>query len=234
MEFESSTSAGDEDFGLSVLASTIAHEIRNPLQSIRLQVDAGLQTGLSRDIFEGISAGLIQIEKVVGRMQGLAHQYDLNLVSVNLCEVLDSIFKCLNFWLQASGVEARTNIFSESPPIVQCDRELIEQVLLNLITNSIQSIEGGGKIEVQIAESEGGWRIQIIDTGRGMSKETLSKFGIPFFTTKASGSGLGVAFCKSIVSLHEGTLVAESEVGRGTVVTVELPKERRKLGAGSC
>ncbi len=234
MEFESSTdekqSTSDvetAEFGLNLLAATLAHEIRNPLQAMRLQLDAVSRGAPATETVKGLSNNLERLERVVKRVESLAQRYSLTLGSVNLGEIKGSVLSSIRFWLESAGIEVLENVSWEGDPIIQGDRELIEQVLLNLVMNAAQSMPDGGRLEISVEELQDFAQIEISDTGIGMDRETLKLIGTPFFTTKTKGSGLGVAFCRSIVALHGGSLEFESELGKGTLARVRLPKTIR-------
>lgn len=227
MASESSTSqarSAEEQFGINVLASTLAHEIRNPLQVMRIQLEAAMRGGSTKDAFENISSNLDRLESVVERIQRLTHRYSLQPKTVNLRDVLESVFSSVRFWLGAAGIQVYEHFHWEGEPIIEIDQELIEQVLLNLVTNAIQAMPTGGQLSVSVSECETTAEIEVADTGCGMSSETLARVGTPFFTTKDNGSGLGLAFCKSIVTLHKGSFDIESEEGKGTRIVVKLTK----------
>jgi signal transduction histidine kinase len=217
----------ESEFGLNLLAATLAHEIRNPLQAMRLQIDAVSKSATQADAIKSLSKNLDRLESVVRRVERLAHRYALHLDTVNLREVRDSVFSSIRFWLEAGGVEVVEAIQWEGDPMIQGDRELIEQVILNLVMNAIQAMPEGGRLEVSVNECQHSAEIEIIDSGIGMNAETLKLVGTPFFTTKTKGSGLGVAFCRSIVALHGGTIEFESKPDEGTLCRVRLPKEIR-------
>jgi two-component system, sporulation sensor kinase E len=225
MEFESST---DEEFGLNVLASTLAHEIRNPLQAMRLQLDLARRDGSKTDALEGINRGLDRLESVVQRIQRLGKKYQLDVDLVDLSELVESSLSSVRFWLTASGIQVSEKVHWEGRPLISADRELLEQVLLNLIMNSVHAMPQGGELSVRISECEHSAEIEVIDSGEGMNESTLKAAGTPFFTTKEKGSGLGLAFCKSIVALHGGSLEIESALDRGTRIKICLPKEQAK------
>jgi len=229
MESESSIDksgqANESDFGISVLASTLAHEIRNPLQSIRLQIDAGMRGSDSQETLQNISRGVDRIERLLEKIQGYSHRYKLDVEPVNLQDILNAVVGSVRFWLNASGISITEHIQWEGQPIVECDRELTEQVLLNLVSNAIQSMKRGGNLNVNILECQSEAQIEVKDSGCGMDRATLAKVGTPFFTTKTGGNGLGLAFCRSIAALHGGSLSIESVQDRGTTVTLKMPKQ---------
>lgn len=230
MGFESSTdgaknSASHEaNYEISVLASTLAHEIRNPLQAMRLQLDAASRDQANPESVKSLSANLDRIERVVRRVESLAHRYSLNLEKVNLVEVRDSVLSAIRFWLEAAGIELVETTEWEGAPYCEGDRELLEQVILNILMNAIQAMPEGGKLRFNLIECQDEAQIEIIDTGIGMDADTLKKVGTPFFTTKKTGSGLGLSFCKSIISMHQGQLDFESKLGDGSTVRIRLPK----------
>lgn len=213
-----------EEYGLSVLASTLAHEIRNPLQVMRLQIDAALRGQGGPEAIRKLAVHLDRLERVVQKVQQLSHRYQLEIGSVNLQETMHSCLATLRFWMEATDIHLVENIQWEGSPLIEGDNELLEQVFLNLINNAIQAMPQGGQINLDIAETADGAQIEIRDTGRGMDHETLRLMGTPFFSTKSNGNGLGIAFCKTILALHGGSIQFESEVERGTTVTVRLPK----------
>lgn len=221
MESESSI---ESHFAMNLLASTLAHEIRNPLQSVRLEIEMARRQGRLNEALDHIDSGLNRIESVVDRIQKMGHQYELHLSSVDLKDLFDSIFSTMKFWLEASGIKVVQKFHWEGRPQIQGDRELLEQVFINLVTNAVQAMPDGGGLSISVSECEREAEIEIYDTGSGMDETARRYFGTPFFTTKTRGNGLGVAFCKSIVSLHRGRIELESQEGEGTCVRVRLPK----------
>lgn len=239
MESESSTNAGNDlgsveiienmrateaEFGLNLLASTLAHEIRNPLQSIRLQVDALERGGDLSGALARIGHEVSRIEAVVEKVQKLGQKYVVHPERINLKELIDSTLSSIGFWLNAAGIQVRVYSHWEGDPIVFADRELIEQVLLNLMMNAVQAMPDGGVLTVSISEATSDALIEVSDTGFGISSDALKIVGTPFYTTKENGHGLGLAFCKTIASLHKGSLEIESAESHGTQVTLRLSK----------
>ena len=233
MEFESSTdgekakSEKENDFGLNLLASTLAHEIRNPLQAMRIQLDAAERGIQSADTFKSLNSNLDRLEGVVRRVEGLAQRYSLTIGAVNLEALKNSVLSSIRFWFEACGIQVHDSINWEGDSVIQGDRELLEQVFLNLLMNALQAMPEGGRLQFSVNECQQHAEIEITDSGCGMNREGLKLIGTPFFTTKEKGNGLGVAFCKSIIALHGGQIDFESEEGKGTKVLVRLPKTIR-------
>ncbi|MFC1914058.1 ATP-binding protein, partial [Chloroflexota bacterium] len=114
------------------------------------------------------------------------------------------------------------------------DTDQIRQVLINVINNAVQAMPEGGKLTIGAGAKDGFLKMEISDTGSGITKETIGKIFDPLFTTRAKGIGLGLAVCKSIVERHEGRIEVESGAGKGTTFTIKLPlKTGNKATAGS-
>jgi two-component system sensor histidine kinase HydH len=215
---------GEADFGLSLLAATLAHEIRNPLQAIRLQLDLAYRTGASQSSLERISESINRLESVVEKVQRLSHRYEIHPTRIHLKDLVDSTLSAVQFWLTVSGITVRVQTHWEGEPVCKGDQELLQQVLLNLVMNSIQAMPHGGLLTVRISETVDAAQIEVQDTGVGVPANVLRLIGTPFFTTKSDGNGLGLAFCKTIASLHKGSIEFESAEGQGTKVTLQIAK----------
>jgi len=109
---------------------------------------------------------------------------------------------------------------------VALDDESLKQLYLNLILNALEAMPQGGHLAVRLAEQSGRIEIGIADDGAGIPAATLKRLGSPFFTTKAGGSGLGLFLARRLVESAGGELRLQSEAGRGTTVTVRLPRRR--------
>lgn len=215
---------GEADFGLSLLAATLAHEIRNPLQAIRLQLDLAYRTGASQSSLERISESINRLESVVEKVQRLSHRYEIHPTRIHLKDLVDSTLSAVQFWLTVSGITVRVQTHWEGEPFCKGDQELLQQVLLNLVMNSIHAMPHGGLLTVRISETVDAAQIEVQDTGVGVPANVLRLIGTPFFTTKSDGNGLGLAFCKTIASLHKGSIEFESAEGQGTKVTLHIAK----------
>jgi two-component system sensor histidine kinase AtoS len=111
---------------------------------------------------------------------------------------------------------------------IEADSSQLQQVFLNIFLNAIEAISKNGKIAVKTQmEPDGRIRIEISDTGNGMSEATLEKIFNPFFTTRSKGTGLGLAICKRLIDQHEGTVDVASQPARGTTFTLRLPRTQK-------
>ena len=108
-------------------------------------------------------------------------------------------------------------------PAIAMDRDMLKQALLNLMLNAEQAMPEGGQLTIQAAEEAGYVVLSLIDTGKGMTPDILSKIFRPFFSTKPGGSGLGLATTRKIILAHGGSIDVQSEAGRGTKFTIRFP-----------
>ncbi|MBW2078305.1 MAG: PAS domain S-box protein [Deltaproteobacteria bacterium] len=210
------------------LAAGIAHEIRNPLSSIK-----GFATYFReryRDVPEDQKTAEIMIQeverlnRVIGQLLEFARPMKLNKKEANIHEVITYSLKMVQKQAQDRGIAISTNL---SPEIVDVsiDTDRISQVLLNLYLNAIEAMDQGGVLHIDssLDEESGTVTIVVSDTGAGIKREDLAHVFDPYFTTKQSGTGLGLAIVHRIIEAHRGEVRIESEPGTGTRVTIVLP-----------
>ncbi len=149
--------------------------------------------------------------------------YKLNLAPSSPVEILENVVVLFAEEARAHSIEIRKEIESELPPLVM-DKGRITQALINVVTNSIHAMEGGGNLTIK-AEMDGrDWvRIMISDTGRGIPKAEIGKAFDYSYTTKEKGLGLGLPIAHKIIEEHGGRIAIESRVGIGTTVSISLP-----------
>jgi signal transduction histidine kinase len=233
MPFESSTDSRiEQNYGMQLFASTLAHEIRNPLQSMKLHIDLAAKGFVSETTFDQLKEEVNRLEKIIHKVQQFSRPVKLDLEVHPLHETIQAALKNVRYWLSASGISLQENSQNIQRLEMEIDSLLIEQVLLNLLNNAIQAMPSGGQLSLKTFLDDDFVRIELSDSGTGMEPKVLERVGSPFFTTKAKGSGLGVAFCKSVAALHGGRLDFTSEVGKGTIATLSLPIKRN--GVKSC
>jgi signal transduction histidine kinase len=167
------------------------------------------------------------LRRVTGTVDGLlrlAKPQPPQRTEVDLARVAREVTSLFAARLRRQGVTLETQI-AESVPPLQLDSGLMVQLLMNLLTNSMQATDRGGVITltVQPFPKRDGVVVAVADTGRGIAPENLQKIFDPFFTTKEEGTGLGLPICRQIAEQHNGTLEIESEVGKGTRVLILLP-----------
>lgn len=226
---------------LGNLAAGLAHEIRNPLSSIR-----GYATYLTERLKDdplGHATGELLIEetarldRVLGDLLGLARPRDLAPAPVHLRELLSRVLAVAAPDAAEKGVRLVAGAPEGGDDVASVDADRLMQAVLNLVINAIQATDAGGEVEVALEREPArqggaagpgggeapGWRIRVRDTGCGMAPETASQVFTPYFTTRANGTGLGLAIARQVVEQHGGVIRASSLPGHGTTMTILLP-----------
>lgn len=211
---------------LGELATGLAHEIRNPLAGIAGVIEIVSRdlpaTSPARSVVKEVRQEIAQINRILTDL--------LETARPRTPEIRSS---CLNTTIEHAVMLARQQVlsrpiqieFAPAPdlPEVDHDSDQIHQVLLNLLLNSVQAIDGPGTIKVSISGEDESALITVADTGRGILPEHLPNIFRPFFTTKGNGTGLGLSLARRIVEQHHGHIEVESTVGKGTTFSVFLP-----------
>jgi PAS domain S-box-containing protein len=211
------------------LAASIAHEIRNPLTSIKgfvqiLQEDEHMMH--SGEHLRVMSEEIDRINEVVGELLLIAKPQMQTVLSVDLKAVIEDVMTLM----KSSAVQNNISLMLNHEAAtfkVSGNKNHLKQVFINLIKNAIESMPDGGTVQTAIERSaDGSIRISISDEGIGLSQERMEKLGEPFYTTKDKGTGLGLTVCYKIIrEEHAGEILFESEEGRGTTVHIILPAE---------
>lgn len=216
-----------EKFSLvAELAAGTAHEIRNPMTTLR-----GFLQILSKEFrseTKGYEYCTLMIDEI-DRANAIIKEFLLltkpaapKLREADLHVILEEIFLLIESKSLLEDVELRKK-YTKSLPIVHVEPAQIKQVFLNLATNAIQSMPNGGQLTISTSTQDGKAYVEFKDTGCGMNNAQLLKIFDPFFTTKESGTGLGLTISYRIIEAHGGRLSARSTIGKGTTFTIELP-----------
>ncbi len=212
---------------LGEVAAIFAHEVRNPINNI----STGLQLVASRlgqdhpqhDALETIRSECKRLDQLLGDVLFFARPLELKFAPLSLAELVDRILARWEPRLKLANVGTHTN-YANGGNRVLADERTIEQVIVNLITNSVQAMANGGTLSVHITTNgSGGQLLKIADTGPGIRPEQLDRIFDPFFTTKKSGTGLGLAISRRIMTAHQGSIAVESFQDAGTVFTLQFP-----------
>jgi len=216
---------------IATLAGGLAHEIKNPLSTI------GLNLELIAEELDGSSTPrdrrmLIKIQKIqqeCRHLHGILEDFlqfarvgELDMVEADLNQLVREFIEFFRPQASEGGVELSPHLATDLPA-VRLDPALFRQVLLNLGLNALQAMPSGGLLELQTCCRGDSVQLDLIDNGVGMDSRTMSKMFQAFFSTKTGGSGLGLSTVKKIVEAHGGTITAESELGKGTRFTISLP-----------
>ena len=222
---------------LGKLSAGIAHEIRNPLTSIKILIHSladEMATEASREKdLAVIEAAIGQVNNIIKQFLDFARPRPPSPEPMDVRAVLEETLALLVYEMDAQRVSLERNYGPDLPP-VPMDREQMKQVFLNLLLNAIQAMEGGGSVRIhtrlkpQGADGKSRFaEIAIRDTGPGMPPEIRDKIFEPFFSTKEEGIGLGLPIAQRIVEEHGGEIRVESRPGEGTTFTVLLPVEQK-------
>jgi two-component system sensor histidine kinase HydH len=214
---------------LGSLAAGVAHEIRNPLSSIK-----GFATWFreryrdnpeDRETAEVMIREVDRLNRVITQLLEFARPLTMHRVPTPIQAVIRHALKMVEGEAQAKRIAVETDLSAEVGEI-PLDADRMTQVLLNLFQNAIGAMEAGGLLRISLdRRDEKGVRITVADTGIGIPKEDLPRVFDPYFTTRPSGTGLGLAIVLKIVEAHGGEVRLESEQGRGTTATLLLPWE---------
>jgi PAS domain S-box-containing protein len=212
---------------IGTLAAGIAHEINNPLASVVMTAQL-LRRKESDPKNQEMLENLIQDAKRCGRIvrsvQKFARREPSDRVALDLNTVVRAAEELSRSDMRRSGTQLRLEL-EEPLPLVTGDATELEQVVLNLITNAAHASEPGQEVRVRTLAGDGGVQLMVRDEGHGIAPDVKRHVFDPFFTTRGQqgGTGLGLSIAHGIVEDHGGTIEMESEVGRGTTVTVSLP-----------
>lgn len=212
---------------LGALAAGVAHEIRNPLTSIKgyaqyIKSELGDNNELTSDVCV-IVAEVDRLNHIIERFLAFARPEKLNLELCNINKVVQRVINLINKDDLSKNIDIKINL--GELPVASIDFEQMVQVIFNITINAIQAMKKGGilKIETNYISSSEMIEIEVKDTGEGISSENQDKIFEPFFTTKEKGTGLGLAICARIVENHKGVLEVSSIPKFGTIVKIKLP-----------
>lgn len=202
---------------------SVLHELRNPLAAITNMLEVLVEEAPEGPLQLDLHGVLAEVRRISLGLQGIGGlgRSVLGGTSESIDEAISEAVRVLQPTAARKGVELIDGI--TTLPLLKLDRAVIKGIVFNLVRNAIDACNTGDRISAE-ASLVGSWfELRVIDTGRGMSKEVIDRCSEIFFTTKESGSGIGLAICRQAAERAGGTLQIRSELGRGTTVIVRVP-----------
>jgi len=238
-EMEKSLHRADKLAAIGTLASSIAHEIRNPLVSIKTFTQLALRKFNNRDFLDKFKAivpeEMERLENILNQLLNFGRPSEPEFHSINVEEVIDTILSLMNTELSQSNIQV-IKLYGNDVPQIMADGEQLKQVFMNLVLNAIHAMPEGGSLKVitALGQELAGRNIsdyisiELQDTGGGIPEKNLDNLFSPFFTTKERGTGLGLSISRRIIEEHNGRINVKSELGKGTTFTIKLPVDSKK------
>jgi len=213
---------------LGRITAGVAHEVKNPLNSMRLWLE-NLKESLFAEQYSASQQAVQVLDKEIDRLDAVVKRFldftrpmDIRLEATQLAELLKGVLEIARPQLQKSNIQL-AQLLPIDVPEVYVDRALLKQAVLNLVLNAAEAMPNGGQLRLVLSRRGEMAEITVGDTGKGIPLENRQKIFQLFFTTRQGGSGIGLASTFRIVQLHNGSIDFTSEVGRGTTFRIELP-----------
>ena len=210
---------------LGYLSAGMAHEIRNPLNSISLFVQlikSGLDDPEKVDYIEKILKEVDRIDGILSKLLDASKRPRYSLKAVNLDAIIDNTLEVFRPQIELHRIDVRRE-FRRIPPVLEADPSELEQIFTNLFLNAIHEMPDGGALSVELDHDDREILVRVGDTGKGIPEDHITKIFDPFFTTKSKGSGLGLSVVLRIVKTYQGKIAVERSDSAGTVFAVRLP-----------
>nr|WP_279326136.1 PAS domain S-box protein [Bacillus sp. FJAT-47783] len=207
------------------LSAGIAHEIRNPLTSLKgfMQLLESSSNEEQKWYFDVMLSEIDRIDSIANQFMAIAKPQVKEIRTIDLNKLLEQVMVIVSPEAILSNVELKVET-ERDIPVIECEENQIKQVFINIIKNSIEAINKGGDILIQVMKNdEAHVLIRFIDNGCGIPKERILHLGEPFYSLKEKGTGLGLMICYKIVEEHKGKMFIDSEVDKGTTVDILLP-----------
>jgi len=220
---------------LAQLAGSLAHEIKNPLSVIRMNMDL-----LAEDLEEAetprerrVRNKIDIVHRQCGRLENLLNDFlkfarlrKLDLIAGSLNRQIESVLDLFELQAKENHVEV-LRYFDEDLPSVMLDAETLQAALVNLVKNALEAMIDGGQLLARTRITRTGVALDLIDTGEGIEDRVALNMFNAFYSTKDGGSGLGLPTARKIIEAHGGRIGVQSQVGAGTQFTLEFPTPKR-------
>jgi signal transduction histidine kinase len=210
---------------LGFFSAGMAHEIRNPLNSISLFVQlikSGMEDPEKIEYTEKIMKEIARIDGILRKLLDAVKRPKFEIQNVCIDQVIDHTLEFLKSRIEMQGVKVERD-YRAIPPAIKADPLEVEQIFSNLFINSIEEMHGGGALSVVLDHNDRDILIRISDTGKGIPPEHLTKIFDPFFTTKKIGTGLGLSVVLRVVNTYKGKIEARDTNGNGALFCITLP-----------
>jgi signal transduction histidine kinase len=220
------------------IARRLAHELRNPLFPLQITVEnlqRARQLGPAQfqEVFSEatatLKAELSNLNSIVGRFSDFSKMPAPQFTRVQVNDTLRNAVRLFEPQFTAVGKPSITTEFflTESLPEIDADPDLLHRAFQNLVLNALDAMPAGGTLTLRTTDGEDTVRIEVADTGKGLTPEECSRLFTPYYTTKHLGTGLGLAIVQSVISDHHGTISVSSDEGRGANFRIDLPKRQQ-------
>jgi nitrogen fixation/metabolism regulation signal transduction histidine kinase len=219
------------------LARRLAHELKNPLFPLQITIE-NLQRARDRhpeqfeEVFRESTATLLaelhQLKLIVGQFSDFAKMPKPEIETIDANAVVRDVMKLFDAQFEANGsprIEPILELAGE-PLTVPADPVQLSRALRNLVLNAMDAMPEGGQLRIRTQRLEDGVRVQVADSGQGLTEEECARLFTPYYTTKRHGTGLGLAIVQSVVADHQGRISVSGRPGQGATFTIDLPLRR--------
>jgi signal transduction histidine kinase len=207
------------------MAAKIVHEIRNPLCSMELfssMLENELDEGSQKELAQGVSSGIHSLNTILTNMLLFAKPHKLTMKTMLLDKVVEDSLTFLNPFMKSRDIRIRKSLLEAE---IFGDATLLRQVFINIIINAIQSMPDSSELDICIKNKGKLFVAEVRDNGEGIASDDLEKIFNPFFSTKDSGTGLGLTIASKIMQAHNGFITVESEKGKGSTFSLTFLKK---------
>ena len=211
------------------LASGVAHEIRNPINSIGMiaqRLIREFNPEKDKEEYNNITRLLkdevVRVNKIITQFLNYARPLDLNRTNTDPSEYFDAIYQLFSLQTREKGITL--SISNNIKNNIYIDKELMKQALTNIVQNAVDAVHSGGRISIELSEDENLIKMEISDDGCGISQENIKKIFDLYYTTKKDGNGLGLSIAYKIIEQHNGSIEIESKINEGSKFIIKLPK----------
>lgn len=224
---------------ITMLSAGVAHELGNPINSLNIHLQLmKRQIGRLRSATKSVkqlkkslricSDELSRLDGIISNFLGAIRPTNPEFRDFDLVVALEEALEFMGRELENAGLKINVEK-QETLPVVLADPNQIKQVFFNVLKNASEAMEGGGTIRIRSQSDDEFVYIQIGDTGRGIDRENFGRIFEPYYSTKSGGHGLGMMIVQRIVREHGGQIGIDSQLGRGTVVTLQFPQKHRRV-----